>query len=104
MLSLDEQIVLSSSGEPVSRIDMVGSGEETALDSIERRELINTVVTILKTLSEQERLAIALYYYEELTLKEIGMVMNVSESRVSQIHTAAILKLRVKLRNQYLGT
>jgi len=104
MLSLDEQIVLSSSGEPVSRIDMVVSGEETALDSIERRELINTVVTILKTLSEQERLAIALYYYEELTLKEIGMVMNVSESRVSQIHTAAILKLRVRLRNQYLGT
>ena len=99
MLSLDEQIVLSSSGEPVARIEMVVSDEETVLETIERRELIDTMVTILKTLSEQERLAIALYYYEELTLKEIGMVMSVSESRVSQIHTAAILKMRVKLRN-----
>jgi len=99
MLSLDEQIELSSGGEPVARIEMVVSGEETVLESIERRELIDTMVSILKTLSEQERLAIALYYYEELTLKEIGMVMNVSESRVSQIHTAAILKMRVKLRN-----
>ena len=99
MLSLDEQIVLSSSGEPVARIEMVSSNEETVLESIERRELIDTMVTILKTLSEQERLAIALYYYEELTLKEIGMVMSVSESRVSQIHTAAIFKMRVKLRN-----
>ena len=99
MLSLDEQIVLSSSGEPVARIEMVVSDEETVLELIERRELIDTMVTILKTLSEQERLAIALYYYEELTLKEIGMVMSVSESRVSQIHTAAIFKMRVKLRN-----
>ena len=91
-------------GEPVKRLDTVMSDDENVLETIEHRELVDTVVTILKTLSEQERLAIALYYYEELTLKEIGMVMNVSESRVSQIHTAAILKLRVKLRNQYLGS
>ena len=104
MLSLDEQVELSSGGEPVARIDMVKSGEETALESIEHRELVGNVVTILKTLSEQERLAIALYYYEELTLKEIGMVMKVSESRISQIHTAAIIKLRVKLKNQYIGS
>lgn len=104
MLSLDEQVELSSGGEPVSRIDMVKSKEENALETIEHSELVGNVVTILKTLSEQERLAIALYYYEELTLKEIGMVMKVSESRVSQIHTAAILKLRVKIKNQYIGS
>jgi RNA polymerase sigma factor for flagellar operon FliA len=104
MLSLDEQIEISSGGEPVKRIDTVKSDDENVLESIEHRELVDNVVTILKTLSEQERLAIALYYYEELTLKEIGLVMNVSESRVSQIHTAAILKLKVKLRNQYLGS
>ena len=83
---------------------MVASSDEGTLDKIERRELVDNVVNILATLSEQERLAIALYYYEELTLKEIGMVMNVSESRVSQIHTSAILKLRVKLRSLYSGS
>jgi RNA polymerase sigma factor for flagellar operon FliA len=103
LLSLDEQVEITSSGEPVKRIDTVASGHESALQSIERRELISKVASILSTLPEQERLAIALYYYEELTLKEIGMVMNVSESRISQIHTSAILKLRVKLRSQYYG-
>ncbi|MCE5249620.1 FliA/WhiG family RNA polymerase sigma factor [bacterium] len=103
LLSLDEQVELTGGGEPVKRIDTLVSGNESALQSIERKELISNVARILGTLPEQERLAIALYYYEELTLKEIGMVMNVSESRVSQIHTSAILKLRVKLRTQYYG-
>ncbi|MCD6308556.1 MAG: sigma-70 family RNA polymerase sigma factor, partial [Candidatus Latescibacteria bacterium] len=65
------------------------------------QELVNSVVDILADLSEQERLVVALYYYEELTLKEIGMVMGVTESRVSQVHTAAIMKLRAKLRSIY---
>ncbi|MFC1606752.1 sigma-70 family RNA polymerase sigma factor [Candidatus Latescibacterota bacterium] len=104
LLSLDEQVELSSGGEPVTRLDTVSNNDESVLDSIEHRELVSNVVGILKNLSEQERLAIALYYYEEMTLKEIGMVMKVSESRVSQIHTAAILKLKVKIRNQYQGT
>ncbi len=67
------------------------------------QELIDTVIYILGELTEQERLVIALYYYEELTLKEIGMVLDVTESRVSQVHTAAILKLRAKLRSAYSG-
>lgn len=104
LLSLDEQVELSSGGEPVTRLDTISNKEESVLENIEHRELVGNVVGILKSLSEQERLAIALYYYEEMTLKEIGLVMKVSESRVSQIHTAAILKLKVKVRNQYQGT
>jgi len=104
LLSLDEMVKTSSGVESVKRIDTVASNDEDTLEKIERRELVDNVVNILATLSEQERLAIALYYYEELTLKEIGMVMNVSESRVSQIHTSAILKLRAKLRSLYSGS
>ena len=57
---------------------------------------------ILDELSEKERLVIALYYYEELTQKEIAEVLSVSEGRVSQLHSQALLKLRVKLINSDL--
>ncbi|MFC1528381.1 FliA/WhiG family RNA polymerase sigma factor [Candidatus Latescibacterota bacterium] len=101
LLSLDEIVRTSSSGESIRRIDMLQGDTSSPLDSIERKELLETVANILKELSEQERLVIALYYYEELTLKEIGLVLKVTESRVSQIHTTAILKLRAKLSSTY---
>ncbi len=101
LLSLDEMIGSTSGGNPVRRIDLVEGESEDPLDTIEHRELVGSVVDILTELSEQERLVIALYYYEELTLKEIGMVLNVTESRISQVHTAAIIKLRAKLRSKY---
>jgi RNA polymerase sigma factor FliA len=104
LLSLDEILDSSSGGEPVRRIDTLSDERSTILDSIEKRELLENVVKVLKGLSEQERLTISLYYYEELTLKEIGQVMNISESRVSQIHTSAVLKLRAKLRSMYSGS
>ena len=52
-------------------------------------------------LTKQEKLVIALYYYEELTLKEIGEVMTISESRVSQIHTRAVVKLRSMIDDRF---
>ncbi|MDP6460157.1 MAG: sigma-70 family RNA polymerase sigma factor, partial [Gemmatimonadota bacterium] len=51
-------------------------------------------------LPSRERLVIALYYYERLTLKEIGSLLGVSESRISQIHTKAVQRLRGKLRGE----
>ena len=101
LLSLDEMIGTTSSGAPVKRMDIVIGDDKSPLESITRQELLDTVVEILGGLSEQERLVIALYYYEELTLKEIGMVMKVTESRVSQVHTTAIFKLRAKLHSVY---
>ena len=53
----------------------------------------------INELADRERIVIALYYYEELTLKEIGQVLEVTESRVSQLHTKAIMRLRAKLTN-----
>jgi len=55
----------------------------------------------IKTLPEKQRLVLSLYYFEDLNLKEIGQVLDVTESRVSQLHTQAILKLKAKLRTQF---
>jgi len=103
LLSLDETIDTASGGMPVKRMDTVIGSDRSTLDDMERQELIETVSKLIGDLTEQERLVIALYYYEELTLKEIGMVMNVTESRISQIHTAAIIKLKSRLRTIYRG-
>ena len=55
----------------------------------------------IKSLPERQRLVVSLYYYEDLNLKEIGQVLDVTESRVSQLHTQAIMKLRVKLKEDF---
>ena len=56
----------------------------------------------LKLLTEKEQKVITLYYYEELTLKEISNILEVSESRVSQLHTRALQKMKTKMGN-YMG-
>jgi len=64
---------------------------------IEEQELKQKLVEALELLTEKERRVIELYYYEDLTLKEISLVLEVSESRVSQLHTKALLKMRKKM-------
>ena len=56
------------------------------------------IIKILKELLDQERKVILMYYYEGLNFREIGLVLNVSESRISQIHSKAIMHMRVKLK------
>ena len=60
----------------------------------ENQELRSALLNAIQELPKNERLTIALYYYEQMTMKEIGVVLKVTESRVSQIHTQAIIKLR----------
>jgi RNA polymerase sigma factor for flagellar operon FliA len=67
-------------------------------EQVERHELYRALVDAIEDLSERDRLVISLYYYEDLTLKEISEVLNVSTSRVSQLHASAVLKLRSSLR------
>jgi len=74
-------------------------GGPAPVDIIEKEEMARIIADILEELSEKERLVIALYYYEELTQKEIAEVLSISEGRVSQLHSQALLKLRVKLVN-----
>jgi RNA polymerase sigma factor FliA len=60
----------------------------------------NIITEGIKSLPEKERLVLSLYYYEDLNLKEIGDVLNVTESRVSQLHSQAVIRLRAKLRKK----
>lgn len=69
---------------------------EKRLNEIETKKLVTKA---LEGLSEKEKLVITLYYYEELTLKEIGEVFERTESRICQIHSAALIKLRSKLKS-----
>lgn len=99
LLSLDEFTYGSDDDKQVALVDTLQSHDRSdALTDLERQEMRNLLVESIGLLTDQERLVIALYYYEELTLKEIGQVMELSESRVSQIHTKSVLSLRAKLR------
>ena len=71
-------------------------------EAIEKEELKKMLAQSLELLTDKEKKVILLYYYEELTLKEISEVLEVSESRVSQLHTKALQKMREKL-GAYLG-
>jgi RNA polymerase sigma factor for flagellar operon FliA len=73
------------------------------LHEILESEKVEIIARALDRLSEKERLVISLYFYEELNLKEIGMIIGVTESRASQIRSRALLRLRSFLRNQYKG-
>jgi RNA polymerase sigma factor for flagellar operon FliA len=77
-------------------------GGPAPADLLEKEEMTRLMAVLLEELSEKERLVIALYYYEELTQKEIAEVLSVSEGRISQLHSQALLKLRVKLINSEL--
>ena len=66
-------------------------------DVVAEKELKQKLIESLELLTEKERRVIELYYYEDLTLKEISLVLEVSESRVSQLHTKALLKMRKKM-------
>ena len=65
--------------------------------AVEKEELKESLAAAIEELTEKEQKVVALYYYEELTLKEISRVLSVSESRVSQLHTKALTKLKEKL-------
>ena len=66
------------------------------------KELKNALARAIEALPEKEKLVISLYYLDELTMKETGEVLGITESRVSQIHSQAIIHLRAKLRKQRL--
>ena len=69
-------------------------GAGSPLAAVETEAVRKTLGDAIDTLPEKERLVVSLYYYDELTLKEISLLMNLSEARISQLHTKAILRLR----------
>jgi RNA polymerase sigma factor for flagellar operon FliA len=97
--ALDELWSVSdSSGDAVSLLDTLT--DESAPDPaavMDQTDLKDRVADAIARLPEREKLVVALYYYENLTLREIGEVLGVTESRVSQLHTQAVLRLRGRL-------
>ena len=70
---------------------------------VEREDIKRIIVDAIKELPEREKKVLIMYYYEDMTLREIGEVLHVTESRVSQIHTSANIKLRAKLSSVAKG-
>ncbi len=102
------RILQDASGHKILSFEDIGSGDESLLDSIpnpqgelldlvQKDDLKSLVATAIASLPERERLVMALYYDEELNLREIGAVIGVSESRVSQIHSQAVIRLQARL-------
>jgi len=78
--------------------DQLQMGDEgAALDAVESDQLIEVIQTVLSSFKQREQMVIQLYYFEELTLKEISEVLEITESRISQIHKSVILKIRESL-------
>lgn len=85
--------------ESIEFINTIESPSYKNPDSIsEKEEIIKVLANAIKQLPDKEQKVLILYYYEELTLKEIGQVLNITESRVSQLHTKAIFRLKTKIK------
>jgi RNA polymerase sigma factor for flagellar operon FliA len=99
VVALEE--LLHAGGEGGDRLSLMDTLEDTAADNpveiAEDRELRQLLARAVNTLPDREKTVVTLYYYEGLTLAEIGEVLGVTESRVSQIHTKSVLQLRAKL-------
>jgi len=102
IVALDELWTVSdASGDQVSLLDTIqdpnAADPASEMDATEAKDRLADAIA---RLPEREKLVVALYYYENLTLREIGEVLGVSESRVSQLHTKAVLRLKSRLQEE----
>ena len=102
IVALDELWNTSdSTGDQVSLLDTLPDrGAPDPEQLMDQSELRDRIADAIAALPEREKLVIALYYYENLTLREIGEVLGVTESRVSQMHTKAVLRLRSGMQEE----
>ncbi len=97
LLSMDEVLRISDDGT-TTRADVTPAhNTDDPRDTIHQEEIVELLTEAIENLPEKERLVVIMYYNEELTLREIGEVLEVTESRVCQLHTKAMLRLRGKL-------
>ncbi len=95
LLSLDEL----SRDDAAPFLTRLASSAPSPLEEVNKTELRGVIAKALTHLSEKEQKVISLYYYDELTLKEIAKILGLTESRISQIHSKAIIRLRTRLRS-----
>jgi RNA polymerase sigma factor for flagellar operon FliA len=97
-----EELGYSSRDEKEKLMSYLVDNDDDALTLTRLKEIKEAMARSIEQLPEKERLVISLYYIEELTMKETGKVLNITESRVSQIHSQAVRRLRTKLRKEKL--
>ena len=102
VVALDELLSVGSErGDRLSLVDTLeDKGAEDPVAVFESQEMKGILAGAINRLGEREKIVITLYYYEGLTLAEIGQVLGVTESRICQMHTKAVLQLRGKLADQ----
>ncbi len=104
VMSLNDMWYNGDDNDKISMMDTLEAPSSLNPDVMtEREDIKRFLAEAISELPEKEKLVLALYYKEDLTLKEIGKTLNVSESRVSQLHSGAILRLRAKLRHPKKG-
>jgi RNA polymerase sigma factor FliA len=100
VLSLNDVWYTGEDSDKVSIVESIESPQSLNPDTIvEKEEIKRVIMDAIHELPDKEKKVLVLYYYEDLTLKEIGKVLEVTESRISQLHTKAIMRLRSKLTN-----
>ena len=97
LLSL-EMVINKNDGKRPLMDFLSAKDDQNPVESMKLEEMRDIVADCIELLPEKEKLVVSLYYYDELTMKEIGSVLKLTESRVSQIHTKAVMRLRGKLR------
>ena len=100
VLSLDEFIKTKKNDTySQTRFQSGIKGDENPADCFDKEELKFVLAQTIKTLTQKEQMVVSLYYFDELTLKEIGDVLSLTESRICQIHTAILVKLKARLQD-----
>jgi RNA polymerase sigma factor for flagellar operon FliA len=104
VISLSDMWYSGDESDHISIIDSIEAPSSMNPDVIvEREEVRRVIAEAIQELPEKEKMVLVLYYHEDLTFKEIGKVLDVSESRISQLHTKANLRLKAKLTNVRKG-
>jgi RNA polymerase sigma factor for flagellar operon FliA len=102
VLALDELLNTGDGGDKLSLVDTLeDTRAENPVDAFESEEMKFLLAGAINGLPEREKIVVTLYYYEGLTLAEIGQVLGVTESRICQMHTKAVLQLRAKMADQH---
>ena len=99
VLSLEDIGVDRDSGEQKSLLNCLAGKGDDPLVQFKLNEIKETLAKTIESLPGRENMVVALYYYKEMTMKEIGAVLGITESRVSQLHSKAVFRLRTKLKS-----
>jgi RNA polymerase sigma factor FliA len=101
VLNIDDAAAFNKNDRRLYASLMEKSSSSNPFSAVNFKKSREKIKEGIKLLPEKQRLVLSLYYYEDLNLKEIGQVLEVTESRVSQLHTQAVIKLKAKLRSSF---